>query len=134
MVPEVVHLGDVGVRDRITHGERVERELRCEVAEVVERARVDLDVQMPFKAVFNFRPAYIQPLRGVTSRTKLYAVMYGLVGWLYPVLRRVFPRYVTNSVTVGRAMIHVARDGHAQSILENWDINEVAGGADGERP
>jgi uncharacterized protein YbjT (DUF2867 family) len=81
---------------------------------------------MPFKEAYVFRPAFIQPMKGVRSRTKLYALMYKLLGPLYPVLRRAFPKYVTNSVTVGRAMVRVASHGHSKPILENWDINAVA--------
>jgi uncharacterized protein YbjT (DUF2867 family) len=86
-------------------------------------------LDMSFKAAHVFRPAFIQPMKGVRSRTRLYALMYGLLGPFYPVLRRIFPRYVTDSVTVGRAMIRVAGQGHSKAILENWDINAV--GAEG---
>jgi hypothetical protein len=82
-------------------------------------------VGMPFKGAYMFRPAFIQPMKGVRSRTRLYAIMYGLLGPLYPVLRLLFPKYVTNSVTVGRAMIRVAGHGHSGAILENSDINAV---------
>jgi uncharacterized protein YbjT (DUF2867 family) len=82
-------------------------------------------VGMPFKGAYVFRPAFIQPMRGVRSRTKLYALMYGLLGPLYPLLRLLFPKYVTNSVTVGRAMVRVAGQGHSRAILENPDINAV---------
>jgi hypothetical protein len=86
-------------------------------------------LSMPFKAVYNFRPAFIQPLKGVRSKTRLYAVMYALLDPLYPVLKRIAPRSVTNSVTVGRAMVRVAAEGFPGGILENWHINEVAEGA-----
>jgi uncharacterized protein YbjT (DUF2867 family) len=79
---------------------------------------------MPFRGVYNFRPGYIQPMKGVRSRTKLYAVLYGIVGPFYPVLRRLFSS-VSDSVTVGRAMLRVAKDGYAKGILEGADINEV---------
>jgi hypothetical protein len=42
-------------------------------------------------------------------------------------LRRLFPRHVTTSVNLGRAMIHVAAQGYAKKILENTDINALAG-------
>ena len=82
---------------------------------------------MPFGAVHMFRPAFIQPLKGVRSKTKHYAFFYGLLGPLYPLLRKTFPRHVTNSVTVGRAMLRVAGQGHPERILENWHINELGG-------
>jgi uncharacterized protein YbjT (DUF2867 family) len=86
-------------------------------------------MSMPFAGAYSFRPAYIQPLKGVKSKTKLYAIMYGLLGPLYPVLHRIAPRYVTDSVTLGRTMVRVAARGFHHGILENWHINEVATGA-----
>jgi uncharacterized protein YbjT (DUF2867 family) len=80
---------------------------------------------LPFTAVV-FRPGYIQPMHGVTSKTRLYAVLYRVVGPLYPVLRRVFPRSVTTSEAVGRAMIAVATHGAPKPLMENPDINATA--------
>ncbi len=85
-------------------------------------------LSMPFKAAYMFRPGYIQPLKGVRSSTRLYAALYGVVGPLYPLLKRAFPRHVTDSVTVGRAMLRVARHGFPRNVLESWDINEAGGG------
>jgi hypothetical protein len=50
---------------------------------------------------------------------------YALAG---PVLRSLYPRfpkYVTPSKQVGRAMIRVAADGFPQSVLESSDINRL---------
>jgi uncharacterized protein YbjT (DUF2867 family) len=60
---------------------------------------------MPFKAAFMFRPGYIQPLRGIRSKTRWYQALYTALGGFYPVLRRLAPRYVTTTVNVGRALI-----------------------------
>jgi uncharacterized protein YbjT (DUF2867 family) len=78
--------------------------------------------RLPLKA-YMFRPGYIQPLDGIKSKTKLYGVLYSAVGALYPVLRAVFPKYVTTSELVGRAMICVAKRGAEKKWLENDDIN-----------
>ena len=83
-------------------------------------------LRMPFKAAFMFRPAYIQPLDGIRSKTRLYQSLYTVVWPLYPVLKRVFPRYVTNTRNVGRAMIAVAAGGYPQRILESEGINGLA--------
>jgi uncharacterized protein YbjT (DUF2867 family) len=83
-------------------------------------------MRMPFKAAYMFRPAYIQPLDGIRSKTRLYQSLYNVVWPLYPVLRRVFPRYVTNTRNVGRAMIQVAIAGYPRPILESVDINRLA--------
>jgi uncharacterized protein YbjT (DUF2867 family) len=74
-----------------------------------------------------FRPGYIQPLHGAASKTRLYRLLYRVTTPLYPVLRRVAPRYVTTTERVGRAMINVTRNGAPKRILENPDINAAAG-------
>jgi hypothetical protein len=45
---------------------------------------------------------------------------------LFPVLNAVFPRQVTTTERVGRAMLHVARHGATKTVLENEDINALA--------
>jgi len=83
-------------------------------------------LRMPFKAAYMFRPGYIQPLKGVRSKTGWYQAIYNVIGPLYPVLRRLVPRYVTTTVNVGRAMIQVAANGYSKQILATNDINLVA--------
>ena len=73
---------------------------------------------MPFRAAYIFRLGYVQPLRGATSRVFLYRLAYAAVGWTYPVLRRLFPRAVTSTVAVGRAMIAVGQHGHEEHVLD----------------
>jgi uncharacterized protein YbjT (DUF2867 family) len=81
---------------------------------------------MPFKGAYMFRPGYIQPLRGIRSKTWWYQAMYDVFGWLYPLLSRLAPRYVTTTVNLGRAMIRVAADGASDQILTSADINRLA--------
>jgi uncharacterized protein YbjT (DUF2867 family) len=83
-------------------------------------------LQLPFEAVYLFRPGFIQPLDGIRSKTRLYRAVYAVFGRLYPVLKRALPNAVTDTTRVGRAMIRVAREGYARQILENKDINSVA--------
>jgi uncharacterized protein YbjT (DUF2867 family) len=77
---------------------------------------------MPFQATYVFRPAFIQPLHGIRSRTKLYNTMYAFLGPLYPVVKAIAPGYATTTEQLGRAMIAVARKGFAKRILESQDI------------
>jgi uncharacterized protein YbjT (DUF2867 family) len=79
--------------------------------------------KMPFKAAYMFRPGYIQPLHGIRTKTKLYAAIYAVIAPLYPALKLLFPRFVTTTECVGRAMIKVVRQGSAKMLLENADIN-----------
>jgi uncharacterized protein YbjT (DUF2867 family) len=83
-------------------------------------------LRLPFKAAFMFRPGFIQPLDGIKSKTRLYQAFYTVLGPLYPVVRRIAPRYVTTTTAVGRAMIRVVAHGYPKPILETTDINAVA--------
>ena len=40
-------------------------------------------LRLLFKAVYMLRPGYIQPLKGVKSKTPLYQGVYVVLGWLY---------------------------------------------------
>lgn len=83
-------------------------------------------LKLPFKAAFMFRPGAIQPLHGVTSRTRLYRVIYAVTAPLWPLLRRLFPDRVSTSERIGRAMIAAARNGAPKPILEPPDIEALA--------
>ncbi|ODA41623.1 NAD-dependent epimerase/dehydratase family protein [Desulfosporosinus sp. BG] len=79
-------------------------------------------LRLPFKAAYMFRPAFIQPCSGIVSRTKLYRVLYRVLGIFYPILKRLFPQYVTTTEILGRTMIKVAKQGAQTSIIESKDI------------
>jgi uncharacterized protein YbjT (DUF2867 family) len=81
---------------------------------------------MPFKAVYVFRPGFVQPLHGITSRTALYRCFYSIIGPLYPALKALLPKYITTTETIGRAMIEAAAHGSAKRVHENPDINALA--------
>ena len=82
-------------------------------------------LRLPFKAVYMFRPGVIVPLHGVKSKTKLYRFFYAVLGPLLPLLSGRFPKYVTTTEQIGRAMIKVAKDGWPKPILESSEINAV---------
>jgi uncharacterized protein YbjT (DUF2867 family) len=83
-------------------------------------------LRLPFKAVYLFRPAFIQPLHGIKSRTKIYRMMYAFSAPLFPVLNAIFPHYLTTTEKIGRAMINVSMRGYSKQILEARDINIAA--------
>ena len=89
-------------------------------------------LRMRFKWAYVFRPAFIQPMHGIKSRTALYRIPYMLMSPFTPLLRRAFPNTVTTTEIVGRAMINVAKKGYAKPILETDDIN-FAGSLSGGR-
>lgn len=80
---------------------------------------------MGFKAAYALRPALIQPMYGVRSRTASYRVLYTILGPIVPLLRRWFPRYVTTTEQIGRAMLALARHGAPKRVLESADINTL---------
>jgi uncharacterized protein YbjT (DUF2867 family) len=79
----------------------------------------------PFKAAYMFRPAGIQPLHGIRSKTTWVQAIYVVTSPLLSLLNRTSPKFMTTTEQVGRAMIKVARDGYPRPILESEDINAV---------
>jgi uncharacterized protein YbjT (DUF2867 family) len=82
-------------------------------------------LKLPFKAAYMFRPAGIQPLHGIRSKTAWVQGIYVAAAPLLSLLNRVAPKYMTTTEQVGRAMIKVARDGYPRPVLESEDINRI---------
>ena len=82
-------------------------------------------LKLPFRAAYMFRPAVIQPLHGIRSKTAWYQMVYDVAAPLLTWLHRLAPKYVTTTEQLGRAMIKVARDGYLKPVLENADINAI---------
>jgi uncharacterized protein YbjT (DUF2867 family) len=81
--------------------------------------------KLPFKAAYMFRPAAIQPLHGIKSKTAWYQAVYVVAAPLFSLLKRLAPKYITTTERIGRAMIKVAQDGYPRPVLESDDINQV---------
>jgi uncharacterized protein YbjT (DUF2867 family) len=82
-------------------------------------------LRLPFKASYMLRPGYIQPLHGIKSKTRLYRVIYNVMAPVSPLLRRLFPRAVTDTDNLSRAMLRIARTGASRPVLENGDLNAL---------
>ena len=82
-------------------------------------------LRLPFKAAYMFRPAGIQPLHGIKSRTASYRILYTIAKPVFPALKLILPNHITTTEHLGRAMIRVARNGFSKQILEARDINSV---------
>ena len=82
-------------------------------------------LKLPFKAAYMFRPAGIQPLHGIRSKTGWVQAIYVGTAPLLSLLNRLTPTYMTTTEQVGRAMIKVARDGYPKPVLESDDINRI---------
>jgi uncharacterized protein YbjT (DUF2867 family) len=80
-------------------------------------------LRLPFKGAYMFRPAGIQPLHGIRSKTRLYQLFYNVLAPLLWLGVRWFPKYVTTTEQIGRKMIRVAREGGEKRVLESVDIN-----------
>lgn len=80
---------------------------------------------LPFKAAYMFRPAGIQPLHGIRSKTPAYQVFYSLAKPVLPLLHRLFPNQMMTSDVISQAMLKVAKHGAPKRILETTDINAL---------
>jgi uncharacterized protein YbjT (DUF2867 family) len=86
-------------------------------------------LELPFRKKFMFRPAFIQPLHGIESKTRLYRAVYAVTGPLFPLWKAIVPKFVTTTEIVGRAMLRVARSGADKPVLENHELNAIAADA-----
>jgi uncharacterized protein YbjT (DUF2867 family) len=80
---------------------------------------------LPFKG-YVFRPAFVQPLNGIGSKTKWINAIYALIRPLAPLLMWLMPKYAATTTDIGRAMIAVARNGAPKPVLESSDIVRAA--------
>lgn len=81
-------------------------------------------LRMPFKG-YVFRPAVVQPMHGIQSRTAIYNAAYLLLRPLMPALRRLFRSYVLTTEEIGQAMLLVVRRGAPKRVLESRDISAL---------
>jgi len=82
--------------------------------------------RLPFRAVYVFRPFFVQPLNGIGSRTGWYNTLYALTRPLTPIMMRLFPRYATTTTEIGRAMIGVVRHGAPTPVLHSQEFRQAA--------
>lgn len=83
-------------------------------------------LRLPFKAIYMFRPGFIQPLHGAQSKTTSYRVFYSILKPFFPILRILLPRQFLTTETIGKAMLAVARHDFNKAALEPIDINAVS--------
>jgi uncharacterized protein YbjT (DUF2867 family) len=80
---------------------------------------------MPFRSVYVFRPAMIQPLDGIESKTANYRIMYKLLAPFLSVAHSFWPRYITTTQELGRALLAAAKHGAGKRVVESRQIREV---------
>ena len=79
-------------------------------------------MKLPFKRVYAFRPGYMHPTPGLKNVNRY--VKY--LTWLFPVVRVLFPNYVSTLAQMGKAMINTVKYGYDKQVLEVKDINALA--------
>jgi hypothetical protein len=79
-------------------------------------------MKLSFKAVYNFRPGYMQPTKGLKNTLGFYKY----VSWMYPLLKNIFPNSVSTLRELAQAMINAALKGYTKNILEVKDIKALA--------
>jgi len=81
---------------------------------------------MGFEGTYMFRPGMIVPMDGIKSKTKAYRFFYAIFGPVLPVVKKMFPRSMTSTRELGRAMIKVAKVGWESGVVEAGDIGGIA--------
>ena len=83
-------------------------------------------LQLPFNAVYLFRPGIIQPVHGMHSKTRLYRLFYKVTQPVLPVLRRLFPDLILTTKVIGQAMLNAARKGSGKQVVNSKGINHLS--------
>lgn len=80
-----------------------------------------------FDRAYAMRPGFIRAMHGAVSKTPAYRVMYKIGSPIWPVFTRLFPKMVTSTEEIGRAMLTLARgEKNAPKILYATGINRLA--------
>ncbi len=82
-------------------------------------------MKLPFKKVYNFRPAGIKPFLPLKP-SQTYFKTYKYLGWLFSLVKVIAPNYVIPLKDLAAAMIHVSLKGYSKNILEMTDIKGLA--------
>jgi hypothetical protein len=90
-------------------------------ARVKGRTENDL-AKLPFKKAYNFRPAVLQPTKGLKNTLAIYKYS----GWLIPLLKPLMPGYFCSLKQLGLAMINAVTKGAEKQTLETKDIIALA--------
>jgi uncharacterized protein YbjT (DUF2867 family) len=82
-------------------------------------------MKLPFKHVYNFRPAAIEPFLPLRpSQTYYKTIRY--ISWLFPIMKMIAPGSIVNLKDLALAMINSSVTGYPKNILEVKDIKLLA--------
>ncbi|WP_336664421.1 NAD-dependent epimerase/dehydratase family protein [Elizabethkingia meningoseptica] len=79
-------------------------------------------IKLPFKAVYNFRPAFMKPTKGA----KNIKGFYKFIDAVYPVFRAINSNYFLTLEEVGKAMINSSSQGYFKNTIEVKDIKKLS--------
>jgi hypothetical protein len=79
-------------------------------------------MKLPLKAVFNFRPAVMKPVKGQKNLKAAYRAAL----WLFSVFKLLFPGLTMTLDEVGEAMLRCVVAGAPKHVLEVADIQALA--------
>ncbi len=79
-------------------------------------------LKLPFRAVYNFRPAMMKAMPGQQHLLKTYKAL----AWLYPIIKLLVPGWACTLREVGQAMINVVQYGYEKPTIEVKDIKALA--------
>jgi hypothetical protein len=82
-------------------------------------------MKLPFRQVYNFRPAGIIPFLPLKP-SQTYYKSYKYVGWLFPLIKVIVPNYVVDLKELAVALINSSLSGYQKNILEVKDIKILA--------
>lgn len=79
-------------------------------------------MKLPFKKAYAVRPAFLKATEGMKNTLPYYKYF----GWMYPLLKLVFPKYVSTLKELGLAMIQLANQGYDKQVIDVKDILRLA--------
>jgi hypothetical protein len=82
-------------------------------------------MRLPFKQVYNFRPAGIEPFLPLRP-SQTYYKTYKYLGWLFSIMKVVAPNYIVSLKDIAAALINTSLTGYSKNILEVKDIKILA--------
>ena len=79
-------------------------------------------LNLGFRQAFAFRPAIIEPTKGLKNTLSPYRYL----SFLLPVVRTIFPNHICSLKEIGTAMINSVNNGYEKKVLEVEDIKILA--------
>ncbi len=93
-------------------------------ARVKGRTENDL-MKLPFKQVFNFRPAGIKTMLPVKPHQTYYTT-YKYFSWIFSIVKLIAPNYVIDLKDIAQVMINVSLSGYSKNNIEVKDMKKIA--------